>query len=82
MGHMLAIDHHAEAEVPLGNVQVVEEPGDLRGDREPALTVCRQLFEGQPAPVADLDGVATATGREQTQHGGLKERGVHAELER
>jgi hypothetical protein len=80
VGHVLAVDHHAQPETPLGNVEVVEEPADVRGDREPALTLSGQLLERQPVPVADLDGVATVARGEQTQHGRLAEGGVHAEF--
>ncbi len=82
VGDVLAVDHHAEPEVPLGDVEIVEEAADLGRDREPALAVGGQLLEGQPVPVADLDGVAAVPGREQTQHRGLAEGGVHADFQR
>ena len=47
-----------------------------------SLALRRQLLEGQPAPVADLDGVAAPSGGEQAQHVGLEDRGIHAEFER
>jgi len=79
---VLAVDHDPELQVPLRNVQVVEEPRDVRRDREPALPRGGQLLEGQPAPVADLDGVGTAPGGQEAQDVALEESRVHAELER
>src|SRR5215467_6131298 len=79
---VLAVDHHTELKIPLGNVEVMKEPCDVRRHREPALSRGRELFEGQPAPVADLDGVRTALGGQKTQHVPLEEGGVHAELQR
>ncbi len=32
VGHVLAIDHHVEPEIPLGDVEVVEEAADLGRD--------------------------------------------------
>src|SRR5206468_13107907 len=67
VGDVLAVDHHAEPEVPLRDVEIVEEAADLGCDGEPALAVGGQLLERQPVPIADLDGVAATPGREQTQ---------------
>jgi hypothetical protein len=39
-------------------------------------------LRGQPAPVADLDGVGAVPPREQAQHVALEKRGIHAEFER
>src|SRR5215472_5557081 len=78
---VLAVDHHAEAEMPLRDLQVVKEPGHVWGHREPALSLGRQLLEGQPAPVADLDSVGTAAGGQEAQHVPLKEGRIHPELE-
>jgi hypothetical protein len=48
---------------------------------EPALPLSGELLQGQPVPVPDLDGIGTAPGRQQTEHGALAEGGVHAELQ-
>src|SRR6266851_5562583 len=71
----------SEVELPLRDVQVVEEPGDVRRHGEPALPLGGELLQGQPAPVPDLDGIGTAPGGQQTEHGALAEGGVHAELQ-
>src|SRR5262249_47132100 len=78
---VLAVDHDPEAEVPLRDLEVMEEAGYIRGHREPALALGRQLLEGQPAPVANLDGVGTAAGGQEAQHLPLKEGRIHPELE-
>jgi len=67
MVDVLAVDHHAEPEVPRGDVEIVEEAGDVRGDGQPVLPSGGQLLEGQPAPVADLDGVGTASGGQEPE---------------
>src|SRR6266436_5311085 len=82
VGHVLAVDHHPQGEVPLWDGQVVEEAGDVRGHGEPALALGGELLQGQPVPVPDLDGIGTAPGGQQTKHGALAEGGVHAELQR
>ena len=79
---MLAVDHHAQAEVPLRDVEVVLEAGHAGGQGMPVPALGGQLLEGQPAPVADLDGVGAAPGGEQAEHIRLEKRGIHAELER
>src|SRR5712692_3802864 len=61
----------AQCRASLNDSGAPESPG-----RESRPTRC------YAASVADLDGVATDTGRDQMQHGGLKEGGVHTELQR
>jgi hypothetical protein len=78
---VLAVDHHPQVEVPLRDVQVMEEAGDVGGHGEPALPLGGELLQGQPAPVPDLDGIGTAPGGQQAEHGTLAEGGVHAELQ-
>src|SRR5713226_8422743 len=78
---VLAVDHHPEVEIPLGDVQGMEEAGDVRGHGEPALPLGGELLERQPAPVADLDGIGTAPGGQQAEHGALAKGRVHAELQ-
>jgi hypothetical protein len=41
-----------------------------------------QLLEGQPAPVAHLDGVGATPGGEQPQHIRREKRGIHTEFKR
>src|SRR6266851_3897873 len=71
-----------EVKIPLRDVQGVEEAGDVRRHGEPALPLGGELLQGQPAPVPDLDGIGTAPGSQQAEHGALAEGGVHAELQR
>src|SRR5713226_5894456 len=68
---VLAVDHHPEVEIPLRDVQGVEEAGDVRRHGEPALPLGGELLQGQPAPVPDLDGIGTAPGSQQAEHGAL-----------
>ena len=53
-----AIDHHAQPEVPWRGRERMLEAGDARGQRRPVAALGGPLLQGQPAPVADLDGVA------------------------
>ena len=46
VGHVLAVDHHADLQIPLGDVQVVEEAGDIRGDGPPALPAAASCLSG------------------------------------
>src|SRR5216117_2852291 len=78
---MLAVDHHAQPEVPWRDDELVLESRHVRRQRVPLPPLGRELFEGQPAPVADLDGVGAAAGREQPQHVALEKRGVHSEFQ-
>jgi hypothetical protein len=48
---VLAVEHHPEPEIPLGDVQVMEEAGDGHG--QPPLSLGGELLEGQPMPVVD-----------------------------
>ena len=79
---MLAVEDDPQAEVvPLRDHQlgvVAAHPG---GDRLPPAAGGGHLLEGQPAPVADLDGVAALVGGEQPEDPLLEEGGVHAELQ-
>ena len=79
--NVLAIDHHPESEVPLGDGQVVEEAGDVGGHGEPPLALGGELLQRQPTPVADLDRVGTAARRQQPQDVALEKGGVHPELQ-
>ena len=79
---MLAVDHDPQVQVPLGDIQGMEEAGDVRCDGQPVLSGGRELLQGQPAPVPDLDGIGTAPGGKQAEHGALAEGRVHAELQR
>src|SRR5207244_10114210 len=49
--------------------------------REPRPRLRGQLFQGQPVPVADLDGVGAPVPREEAQDLPLKKGRVHAELQ-
>ncbi len=60
-GDMFAVEHHPEPEVPLGDVEVMEEAGHVRGHGQPLLARGGELLEGQPVPVAELDGIVTAS---------------------
>jgi len=44
----------------------------------PVAALGGQLVERQPAPIADLDGVAATLGGEQAQHIGVEKGGVRA----
>ena len=57
------------------------EAGHVRGQRRPLPPLGGELLQGQPAPVADLDGVGAAAGGEQAQHVALEKGRVHAELQ-
>src|SRR3989304_1572115 len=78
---VLGVDHAPEPEVPLGDVQVVEEAGDGRGHGQPALTRGGQRLEGQPAPVAGPDGGGKPPGGQGGEDLALEEGGGHAELQ-
>jgi hypothetical protein len=55
--------------------------GDAGGDRLPPPARGGERLEREPAPVADLDRVATLPRGEQVQNPALEEGGVHAELQ-
>jgi hypothetical protein len=52
-----------------------------RGHGEPGAGFGGHLFQGQPAPVANLDGVGAAAAREQAQDVALEKGCVHAEFQ-
>jgi hypothetical protein len=79
--HVLAVDHHPQAELPLGDDEPMLEARHAGGQSVPVSALGGQLLEGQPAPVADLDGIRTAPGGEQPQHIRLEKCGIHAEFE-
>jgi len=79
--HVLAVDHHPQAQLPLRDEEQVLEAGHAGSQGVPASPVGGQLLERQPGPVADLDGVGAAPGGEQPQHIRLEKRGIHAEFE-
>jgi hypothetical protein len=54
--------------MPPGNVEVMEEAGDVGGHGQPPLSLGSELLEGQPVPVADPDGIGRAPGGQQAQH--------------
>jgi hypothetical protein len=81
VGDVLAVNHHAEPEIPLRNAQVVKEAGDVGGHGEPPLPLSGEWLQRQPAPVTDLDRVGTAPSRQQAQDVAPEERGVHPELQ-
>ena len=58
------------------------ESGHVRGHDLPVPALGGELFERQPAPIADLDGVRAAPSGKQPQDGRLEKRGVHAKFER
>jgi hypothetical protein len=78
---VLAVDHDPQPQVPLRDLQLVLEAGDVGGQRLPLATLGRELLEGQPAPVADFDGVGAPPRGQQAQHVALEKRGVHAEFQ-
>jgi hypothetical protein len=79
---VLSIQHHAEPEVlPLRDDQLGLVAGDTGGDRLPAAAGGGDRLEREPAPVADLDRVATLLCGEHVQNPALEEGRVHAELQ-
>mgnify|MGYP003694065467 CR=1 FL=1 len=58
-----------------------KKPVTFGGHGQPPLALGGELLEGQPVPVADLDGIGTAAGGQQAQHVALEEGRVHAELQ-
>ena len=57
------------------------EAGHPGRQGEPGARLGGQLFQGQPAPVADLDGVGAAAAREQAQDLPLEKGRIHAEFQ-
>src|SRR5262249_11300081 len=81
MPDVLAIDHHAELEVPLWDREVVLEAADARREWGPLLPLGGELLERQPAPVAGLDRVGAAPRGEQAEDIALEKGRIHAEFQ-
>jgi hypothetical protein len=58
---MLAVEHHAEPEVPLGDVEVMEEAGHVWGHGQPALALGRELLAFTAVPVHSKAALSGAT---------------------
>ena len=64
---MPAVEHDAEVEIPRPHVQGCLADGDAQLYGDPGPRVGGQAFERQPAPGADLDGVATSPPGQQPE---------------
>src|SRR5262245_39614604 len=76
---VLAVDHHPETEIPLWDDELVLEARHAGGEGRPMAALGGEVFERQPAPVANLDCVGAAPSGQQPEHVPLEKRGVHAD---